>query len=329
MHTINREEWETFLSRHPDAHLLQTSQWGELKSAFGWEAVPITFERAGAQVLFRKLPLGFTLAYIPKGPVGENPDQLWPLVDQLCREKRALFLKVEPDLWGEINGESRDDLPPNFIQSQGVIQPPRTLVVDLRGDEDQIFARMKQKTRYNIRLALRKGVVVRKSSDLEAFGALMAVTGERAQFGVHSIEYYRKAYELFNPRGVCELFVAEFEREPLAAIMVFARGERAWYFYGASSNIHRNFMPTYLLQWEAMRWARSLGCTEYDLWGVPDASHQILEDNFTSRTDGLWGVYRFKRGFGGQLRRAAGPWDRVYYKPLYKVYSWLAGRGSQ
>jgi peptidoglycan pentaglycine glycine transferase (the first glycine) len=115
----------------------------------------------------------------------------------------------------------------------------------------------------------------------------------------------------------------------LAALMVFAYGKRSWYFYGGSANIHRERMPNYLLQWEAMRWARTQGCTEYDFWGVPDADLETLEAGFTQRTDGLWGVYRFKRGFGGELRRALGPWDRVYQPLLYRLYLlWQRSRGD-
>ena len=102
--------------------------------------------------------------------------------------------------------------------------------------------------------------------------------------------------------------------------MVFAQGKRAWYLYGASNNLDRNRMPTYLLQWDALRWARAQGCTEYDLWGVPDEDADVLEAEFTQRSDGLWGVYRFKRGFGGQVKRAVGAWDRVYKPELYYLY---------
>jgi lipid II:glycine glycyltransferase (peptidoglycan interpeptide bridge formation enzyme) len=127
---------------------------------------------------------------------------------------------------------------------------------------------------------------------------------------------------------MCELLVAEYEGRPLAALMVFGRGKRAWYFYGASSDEARNLMPTYLLQWEAMLWAKSKSCIEYDLWGVPDENEATLEANFETRRDGLWGVYRFKRGFGGELRRAAGASDRVYNLPLYHLYLWRVSRGA-
>jgi lipid II:glycine glycyltransferase (peptidoglycan interpeptide bridge formation enzyme) len=136
-------------------------------------------------------------------------------------------------------------------------------------------------------------------------------------------EYFELAYKLFHPTGACELFLAEYERQPLAAIMVFARGDRAWYLYGASTTRHRNRMPTYMLQWQAMRWARSRGCSQYDLWGVPDEPLEELEQQFTERSDGLWGVYRFKRGFGGELQRSIGAWDRPYQQVPYAIYRWL------
>ena len=312
----------------PDSHILQSEAWGELKSEFGWRAVRVTAGDCSAQILFRKLPLGFTLGYIPKGPVGDpwKWDSLWPLVDARCRRERAVFLKVEADLW---EGEAEDlwggQPPPGFRLSPHEIQPRRTLVVDLSPPEAEILARMKQKTRYNIRLAARKGVTVTQSDDVETFHALMQVTGERDAFGVHTLDYYRRAMELFAPRGEAALLMAEYEGEPLAGVMVFARGGRAWYFYGASSNAQRQRMPTYLLQWEAMRWAKARGCREYDLWGVPDADEATLEANFLERRDGLWGVYRFKRGFGGQLRRAAPAWDRVYIPWLYRLYLWRVG----
>ncbi len=324
-------EWDRFLSQYPNTHLLQTSAWGELKSAFGWQVAHVIAGNIGSQVLFRRLPLGFSLAYIPKGPLGANGDweELWPALDALCRERRAVFLKVEPDLWQE----KADDLwggapPPGFRLSPQAIQPLRTLVVDLRPDEETILAHMKQKTRYNIRLAAKKDVVVHPSDDVDTFCSLMDITGERAEFGVHSPEYYHRAYEIFHPLGQCELLQAEYQGLPLAALMVFAYGERSWYLYGASSGRERSRMPTYLLQWEAMRWAKERCCREYDLWGVPDYEEEELETDFTQRSDELWGVYRFKRGFGGELLRDAGPWDRVYNPILYTFYRWWMRRSS-
>lgn len=348
MPELNASEWNDFLAHYPDAHLLQTASWGELKAEFGWNVSRVVVGDVGAQVLFRPLPLGFTLAYIPKGPVGGSLDvkqpeagtrsdctqnswaALWPAIDDLCRSHKSVFLKVEPDLWEFVNTDtgngSQKRQPGGFRLGPHSVQPKRTLVVDISGDEERVLNQMKQKTRYNIRLALRKGVVVRPSSDLDTFHGLMTETGRRDAFGVHSLNYYRRAYELFHPRGECELLLAEFKGEPLAGLMVFLHGSRAWYFYGASADLHRERMPTYILQWEAMRWAKDHGCTQYDLWGVPDADENTLEANFTKRSNGLWGVYRFKRGFGGQLFRAAGPWDRVYMPLPYAFYHWWIGR---
>ncbi len=330
MPVLTSADWDDFLNSYPDAHILQTSAWGTLKSSFGWDVCRVTAGDNGAQILFRTLPLGLCFAYLPKGPVAislDSIDEFWPEVDALCRERKAIFLKIECDCWHE-EGEFffRSALKSEFRLSTHEIQPSRTLVVDLTPEEDQILATMKQKTRYNIRLAARKGVVVRASDDVSVFSELMDITGQRDEFGVHSIDYYRQAYNLFYPQKGCELFLAEYEDQPLAAIMVFVHGTRAWYFYGASSNQHRNRMPTYLLQWEAMRWAKAHGCQTYDLWGVPDLDHETLEANFMKRHDGLWGVYRFKRGFGGQLKRSSPVWDRIYRPVLYSAYRLLLRR---
>lgn len=324
MPEVSLAVWNTYLSEHPEAHLLQTGEWGELKSAFGWDPVRIILDDGPAvQILFRRLPLGLTLAYLPK-PIFSSQqshisEEFWAEVDAVCKRRHAVFIKIEPDLW--------DDSPLPLGERAGMrvsshnIQPPRTIIVNLRDSEEEILARMKQKTRYNIRLAGKKGVTVRAWDDISAFHEMLQITGGRDEFGVHSLEYYQRAYELFHPAGMVELLVAEHEGISLAALMVFARGKRAWYVFGASNNLERNRMPTYLLQWEAMRWARSKGAEEYDLWGVPDEDKESLEAHFTERSDGLWGVYRFKRGFGGEIKRAAQALDRVYNPLLYWLYS--------
>ena len=353
------EAWDRFAAAHPQAHILQTAPWGSLKAAFGWEVQRVALAEgvdevvegflpdewcwdvqrlasgksheplAGAQVLYRRLPGGLgRLAYVPRGPLvdWENPEMVAALLEELeaaARARRAIALTVEPDLPDE--RRHREQLAAlGFIPSPlRSVQPRRTIVVDLSGDEAAILAAMKSKTRYNIRLAARKGVTVREGTeaDLPAFQRLMITTSARNQFGTHTPAYYEQAFQLFVPRGWARLLLAEVEREPAAALMVFALGRRAWYFYGASGDAHREKMPNYLLQWEAMRWARSLGCTEYDLWGVPDEDEEKLEAEFTRRGGGLWGVYRFKRGFGGQLVRTVGAWDRPLRPLLYRLYT--------
>jgi lipid II:glycine glycyltransferase (peptidoglycan interpeptide bridge formation enzyme) len=313
------DDWEIFLKDHPNAHLLQTTSWGELKAAFGWRVSRVRKGAIGAQVLFRRLPLGLTLAYIPEGPVGDWCPDLLPSLDALCREARAFALKVEPDV-AETPHLTNHLLACGFISSPQGVQPRRTLIVDLSGSEEEVLSRMHQKTRYNIRLASRKGVEVQSWADAAAFGKMVQETAARDSFGAHVPAYYELAYDLFSQHDACQILVARYEGQPLGALMVFSRGYRSWYLYGASNTQHRNFMPNYLLQWEAMRWARAQGCTHYDLWGVPDENHEVLEAEFTERTGDLWGVYRFKRGFGGRLMRSAGAWDRVYNRSLYWMY---------
>ena len=270
------------------------------------------------QILFRRLTPGLTIAYIPKAAM---QDQLLPEIDAACRKRDAIFCKWEPDAWEHEEEAALEKwMSTGFVRSSQNIQPPRTLLVRLQGSEEEILGRMKQKARYNIRLASKKGVSVRHWQDLKAFHDMLLVTGGRDGFGVHSLEYYRQVYELFHPAGMTQLLAAEYEGRPLAALMVFGRGKRAWYVYGASNDAERSRMPTYLLQWEAMRWARDRGCEIYDLWGVPDEEEEALEAGFESRRDGLWGVYRFKRGFGGELKRAVQAMDRVYRPLLYKLY---------
>jgi peptidoglycan pentaglycine glycine transferase (the first glycine) len=215
-----------------------------------------------------------------------------------------------------------------FVPGATTIQPRRTLLVDLTPTEDEILGAFKSKTRYNIRLSARKGVRVRQgdAGDVAVFNRLMAVTSERNAFGVHSGEYYQAAFELFAPHGQVGLFLAEYDGEPLAGLMAFALAGTGWYFFGGSSNRHRNLMAPYAVQWAAMCWAKARGCAVYDLWGVPDADEERLEAEFGERVEGLWGVYRFKRGFAGRLYRTVGAWDRVYSPLRYRLYRWAMQR---
>ncbi|MBI1879457.1 MAG: peptidoglycan bridge formation glycyltransferase FemA/FemB family protein [Chloroflexi bacterium] len=337
-------QWDAhLLARH--GHFLQSWAWGELKSRFGWTAVRAQVDDAAAQILFRRLPLGLTLAYIPKGPLvdwadGDQGRALLVVIHAEARKRRAILLKVEPNVWSaDCNPHSSVWSPKLALNSSGIakaainfltqagfipadtIQPRTSLVIDLSGDEAAILAAMKQKTRYNIRLAEKKGVIVRpgNAADVTVFHQLALVTAARDGFGVHSLDYYQAAYDLFAPDH-CALLSAEFEGQPLAGLMAFSQGREAYYFYGASATRHRDLMAPYLLQWAAIRWAKNQGCACYDLWGIPDADLATLEAEFEQRHNGLWGVYRFKRGFGGQWVQSVGGFDYIYNPLLYQLY---------
>jgi lipid II:glycine glycyltransferase (peptidoglycan interpeptide bridge formation enzyme) len=329
------EQWDEFVMSYPQGHLLQLTRWAELKTRFGWRARRVALvqqERivAGAQLLLRplvpRLGQGPCLAYVPKGPLVNWGDAyatavLLHAIHPVVREEGGICLTVEPDLpqTPALDARLREC---SFRPAGRAIQPTRTLHVDLRPSDEEILLQMKSKTRYNIRLAGRRGVNVRVGNvgDIEVFYQLSQKTAERDQFAIHSREYYRTAYDLFAPSGMARLLVAEHEGQPLAALMVFACGRQGWYFYGASSDEERQRMPNYALQWAAMQWAKAQGCELYDLWGVPDAEENALEAEFAERSDGLWGVYRFKRGFGGRLVQYVGAYDYVYRPMLYRIY---------
>jgi lipid II:glycine glycyltransferase (peptidoglycan interpeptide bridge formation enzyme) len=315
--------WDEFVSRDPRGHLLQTWAWGELKCAFGWTPMRLAIEQdgspvAGAQILFRQLG-PWTMAYIPKGPILPQQDDalvehLWQAIHGYCRRMRAITLKVEPEWYDEEETHHLWLTRSGFRPSAECVQPRRTIVVDLQPASDEILARMKSKWRYNINLSRRKGVEVCTGSmaDLDTFHQLMRITGERDRFAIHSLPYYRRAVELFEPQGRVHLFVACYEGRPLAMLLAYAFNRQSWYMYGASSNAHRDLMPNHQLQWCAMQWARGLGCLQYDLWGIPD----VAED---SPTQALQGVYRFKDGFGGRVVRYVGAYDYMYAPLLNRL----------
>ena len=335
----DRAVWDRLASTHPAGHLLQSWAWGELKARYGWQVERLALFAgeepiAGAQVLFRSVMKMFQIAYVPKGPMVNwaTPEQTALLLDglhQCCRQRWCAFLKLEPAALA--NGFLADQLVDlGFRESPFTVQPPRTILVDLSPTEEEILAGMKQKTRYNVRLAKRKGVTVRQGStaDLGTFYHLMQLTGKRDTFGIHSQAYYESAYELFGADQRA-LLVAEVEGEAVADLMVFAHPPGAYYLFGASSDSYRNLMPTYLLQWEAMRWAKEHDCLTYDMWGVPDVDEGAMESKFSelgATGSGLWGVYRFKRGFGGQVVRDIGAFDFVYNRPLYWTYTQVMAR---
>ncbi len=318
-----RTLWDAFVQEHPQGHLLQSWHWGELKAYSSWQPLRLAlwdqesrYIVAGAQVLRRTLPrvplrLGH-LAYVPKGPVLDwtQADLCETFFTQLhhhLREQGALALHIEPSIETDITAEKlvRARLSAQTARSVHPVQPLRTIMVDLQASEDELRARMKEKWRYNVGLAIRRGVKVRTAQSLEdvrKWYELLQLTSERDQFGVHRPEYYHQAWELLQEQ--VRLFLAEYEGKLLAGIFVSVFAHEGIYLYGASSNERRNLMPNYLLQWEAMRWARDQGARRYDLWGIPDTDNE---------EEAMAGVYRFKRGWGGRVVRFVGCYECAYH----------------
>jgi lipid II:glycine glycyltransferase (peptidoglycan interpeptide bridge formation enzyme) len=246
-------------------------------------------------------------------------------LEQLARREKAIFIKIDPDVilgWGP-DEERISPTGSKFVReledrgwrfSDDQIQFRNTVELDLQRSEEDLLSAMKQKTRYNIRLAGRKGVTIRHG-DRQDFGMLVEMymeTAERDNFTVRSPEYYLDAWSKLNDARMLQPLIAEYEENPIAAVLIVRYGKRAIYMYGASTNLERRRMPNYLLQWEAIRWAKNAGCEVYDFWGAPD----VFE-----KDDPLWGVWRFKAGFNGQVIRHIGAWDFPVRPFWYWVYT--------
>jgi peptidoglycan pentaglycine glycine transferase (the first glycine) len=328
--------WDALVSE-TQGSFLQTTAWREVKGKWGWASKRVGLESngrliAGIQILFRALPLGFTIAYAPRAPLllSYNPkllESLWQAVHRLCRQQRAILLTIEPD-WQLPTPRTVELSAARFRPAPATVQPSATIMVDLRVSEEEILAQMHQKWRYNIRLAGRKEVMVRigNEADIPTFHALTQTTGERDEFAVRPAQYYADVYRAFGSQA--RLFIAEFEGKALGAIMVVTVGHTATYLYGASSNEERQRMPNHALQWAAIQQAKADGCDWYDFWGIPP---EVPDDGNVEEpgTGGLWGVFRFKQGFGGKVIKYPGAFDYVYNQPGYWVYSYIRKRRSE
>ena len=313
----------------PNHHPLQSWQWGAFKSRWGWSATPLALHvhddpgrqppLASALVLKRRIPhTSISILYVPKGPTLDYNDAALRRVvlaqlEQIARKEKAAFVKIDPDVvysWG-LEEQRRSPVGAKFIEelkarnwrfSDDQIQFRNTVELNLGRSEEELLAAMKQKTRYNIRLAKRKGVTVRPGTqaDFEIIAKMYQETAARDSFAVRPVDYYLDAWQSFFQAGMAQPLIAEYEGQPLAAVIVVRFGRKAVYMYGASTNQERKRMPNYLLQWEAICWAKAQGCEVYDFWGAPD---EFVE------SDSLWGVWRFKAGFNGQVVRHIGAWD--------------------
>lgn len=333
----NAGAWDRALLALPNPHILQSWAWGEFKSRHGWSVVRLLFQEGGravaaASVLERRLPrLPLSVLYVPKGPALNWNDtglaaRLLAGLERMARQRRALFLKIDPDLYYPDGAPDFCPRPTNasevacLLASRGwrfsteQVQFRNTLLLDLTRPEEDLLAAMKQKTRYNIRLATRRGVQVREgtAADADIFYQLYAETARRDRFPIRPADYYRDAWGSFLKAEQARLLLAEVEGEVVAGLILFTFGPTAWYMYGASSDRYRERMPNHLLQWEAIRCARAAGCSLYDLWGAPDT---------LAESDPMWGVVRFKLGLGGQLVRGLGAWDF----PVHRLGYWLYG----
>jgi peptidoglycan pentaglycine glycine transferase (the first glycine) len=352
------DHWNSIIASVPRAHLLQTSQWAALKEQVGWQPFyriwgDQTQPDAATLILLRTISIaGFgprlRVIYLPKGPLlrdwGDGQLRLEVLNDitSFARQKGAIFLKIDPDV---PIGRGIPDTPEGsddplgamvledltnrgFHYSAEQVQFRNTVLLDLNLSEDELLARMKQKTRYNVRLATRRGVTVRQGTkaELDMLYRMYAETSLRDGFAIRERKYYLNLWQTFmtaneqttsSDQPGCQPLIAEVDGAPVAAVVIFHFAERAYYLHGMSKSIHREKMPTYLLQWEAIKLAQSMGCTVYDFWGAPE----VFDPN-----DSMWGVFRFKEGLGGQVLRTMGAYDLPIRPLYYRLYAQVLPR---
>jgi len=326
----DRDKWDAFLTKEGSFALLQSWDWGVFKEQLGWKVWRIAVEDngsliAGAQLLVKPLPLGLSIAYIPRGPVGRWLDAevaLLLLTELNCIAKKngAIFLKIEPAIKSDTHAKSTLERY-GFQRSRINNQPQNTILLDLTRDEDDILLQMRKKTRQYIGRAEREGVSVKfgDMSHLPVYYSLMRQTSRREHFAARSDLYYQTEWETFSADHRAVLLLAYYQDRVIAVRAIFRFGSHAAEFHAGSVDIpgvHAN----YRLVWEAIKWAKAQGCETYDLWGIPDELIIENDDDVskpTGRSDGLWGVYQFKRGFSKQVVSYIGAYDYVYLPMFY------------
>lgn len=322
------QEYTEFLESHERCNFQQSLEWGKVKTNWIKEVVLAEDENhkiiGSICVWIRKMPIFGNMMYSSRGPVCDIHDkkvleQLTDGIKELGKKYNAFVLRIEPDIKKddqefrkiveEIGYKIKDDAK----DFKDEIQPRFVFRLDIKGKtEDEVLAGCHQKTRYNIRLAKKKGVVVKEGTreDLKDFHKIMIETGSRDGFIIRSLDYFEKMYDELAPKHM-KLLMAYYEDKPISGIIPIMYGNKTWYLYGASSNQHRNLMPNYLLQWEMIRQAIQNKCDIYDFRGV---------SGVVDETHPQYGLYRFKKGFGAEFTEFIG---EVYwpFKPLtYKLY---------
>jgi lipid II:glycine glycyltransferase (peptidoglycan interpeptide bridge formation enzyme) len=307
-------------------HPLQAWEWGQFREKLGLKVIRLgVFDDkklvSGYQTTIHPIfKTKYTIAYLPKSPL---PDKsLLEALVKVCQKENAIFLKIEPQVFKKSGFGAID----NFLKTQGLIPAkpifsPYTLLLDLTKDPDELLAKMHPKTRYNIRLAQRHGVVVVEDNSDQAFASYLKLhfeTTKRDGFYSHTPLFHQTMWQILKPAGIAHLLLAKYQGTVLAAWMLFVFNNCLYYPYGGSSRKYKEVMASYALMWQAIKFGRQNHCRTFDLWGIPEPN--------PSPQNPWYGFYRFKIGFAPQPAEFIGAYDLVLNQPLYTLYN-LADRG--
>jgi len=326
-----KQSWNDFITNSSNGHVYQSYEWGEVMLHSGWRPLRLIVEdekkiRACVSILMKKIPMTpLSIFYCPRGPVVNYQDSktlqsLMEGINKIASVNKAIFLQIVPHALSQDNEVSEALDKQNFkkIEKQGLLRLTEALRVyriDLSRSEEEIMAKMKRKTRYSVRLAQRKGVEVKQSTtfaDLKVFYNMLKSTSKRKKFAVRRFSYFKSIWSQMSPNGIAKLFFSTYKGELLSTALVFKFGNICWYMYGASEDKHREVMASYALQWHITKWAKKNGCKWYDLRGVPSFNPPKTHEGF--------GVYLFKRGFGGVPHTFAGDFYYIFKRNMYKIW---------
>ena len=311
--------WDDVAVRSPAGHVLQSAAWAKIREAQRWRP---EFHKLGdplpvALVLWRSLPAGQCLAYVPRGPIVGDPSQLDTALAKLAslaRERRAIFLKVDPEIDSAVGVAPLGDA--GFRRAPDIQPVVATLELGLGPDEDALFAGLDKDTRWSVRQAEKRGVTVRDASgdeDLRALYELYAETGQRAGFITRTWDYYRRMWGTLVTAGHAKVRLAEKDGKPVAGALTWRCGERDVYQSAATNDAGRSAYAAYALLWRCIIEARKGGARRFDFGGIPV--------DVTRKDDPMYGPYHFKKGFGGTPRRFVGAYDAVPNELAYRAYA--------
>lgn len=313
--SIKPEEYDSFVP-----HPLQSWEWGEARKKTGVEVIRIAeYDKNQIKNLYQMTlhPIPYTpfkLGYIPRSIV--PTDKLLKYLYDWARDNRVVFIKMEPYEKKSLKTD-RFTEKPNVVRSSHPLFTPWTQVLDITQPEDKLLEKMHHKTRYNIRLAAKKGVTVREMNDkagFETFSKLYFETTRRQKYYGHDYFYHKTVWEALK-KDVARILIAYYDDIPLAAYELFYFKKRIYYVYGGTSNLHRNLMASNLLMWEAIKLGKKLGAEEFDMWGS-------LPPGYDSSN--IWsGFTRFKEGYGTEFIEMVGSYDLVTNPVFYQLYGLL------